>query len=191
MVWKLSAFRRAAWASLFRLLGSGSFTLTFNFDTSRAEPGYFTPNYPDNLANGFLTTPSVGSAYFQPDGGVSLRAGDYYARDSASAGSTSQFASSRVLGRGGFYQSPTISMSASHPDIPNSILVPFEIESDIPIGTGSATFFYENTFLGGGAASYSLTAYTIEVAITGVTAVPEPSTLAMLLIGFAGMGFAA
>jgi hypothetical protein len=53
-------------------------------------------------------------------------------------------------------------------------------------GNGSVEFGYGMTGFGGGIVLLELTPRTLEVSVTGV---PEPSTSAMLLLGFAGIGF--
>jgi len=90
---------------------------------------------------------------------------------------------------GDAYRSPSLGINASVPLIFDSILDSFSISSDVPIGSGSIFFDYNNAIFGGGQGSLTLTPYSI-TASDQVTAVPRPSTWAMLLIGFAGIGFA-
>jgi hypothetical protein len=81
-------------------------------------------------------------------------------------------------------------MTVSDPDIPVSIIQPFAILSGLS-GSGS----YSGGPVGGNfdifSFSYQLTPLTIYVTVDGIApSIPEPSTWAMLLIGFAGIGFA-
>lgn len=166
-------------------LGYGWFKLIFNFDSTLAEPGFFTPTSLSNIAYGLYTTPSVGSATLSPFG---ITVGDYYASDTAGPGYTTQFVSNLFFGKGGYFQTPTISMSASDPLMPASIVTPFKTSSSRPIGTGTEISEYEQSGFGGGYIEYALTAYSIDVVVDGVSAVPETSTWAMMLLGFCGLG---
>lgn len=167
------------------LLGYGWFTLTFNFDTSLAKPGFFTSSYLGNFTNTYYGDPSVGSAFLSPFG---LTLGSFAASDTAEQGRTSQFASELYHGKGGFAQSPSIGMYAYDPTIPGSILVPFKLSSSQPIGSGQYFSWYESNGYGGGYVDYELTPYSIDVVVDGVSAVPEPATWAMFLLGFCGLG---
>jgi hypothetical protein len=75
------------------------------------------------------------------------------------------------------------------PAIPGSITQPFSISDAL---TGSGSFGFESV----GNFNYfserlSLSPQTITVTVDGVSAVPEPSTWAMMILGFAGLGFIA
>jgi hypothetical protein len=81
-------------------------------------------------------------------------------------------------------------IGVSHPDIPGSITRPFSISSGLT-GGGHYSYEYAGNFVSI-SEYYSLTPETINVTVDGITAaVPEPSTWAMLLLGFAGVGFIA
>jgi PEP-CTERM motif len=170
------------------------FTLTFQFDTNLAQPGYFdnsqlsTPPesifgnsiYPNFPSVGFVT---LSSSLFN------LNSGNFTASDTTVSGSTSQSASSLEPYKYGLYTSTSVRISAQGTYIPDSILEPFEVSSTDPIGFGNFDYDYNGGAFGGGQVQLSLSAYTLEV--TTMDAVPEPSSWAMLLIGFAGIGFSA
>jgi hypothetical protein len=172
-------------------IDGGQFSLVFTFNTALAQPGHFDGSSLDTPFGGYPISivPSVGSAVFSSSQ-LSFTAGSFMASDQISNGTTSQYASSVEFGRGTITTSPIISMQASVPSIFDSILDSFSLSSNQPIGSGGISFDYANTFLGGGRGSLTLSPYSIEVS-DQVTAVPDPSTWAMLLIGFAGIGFAA
>jgi PEP-CTERM motif len=104
--------------------------------------------------------------------------------DASSAGSTSQ--SINVEPTTAHIPNASISLSTFAPNIPGSIFSNFEIDSDLS-GSGTAVFGYTDVNFGGGELGFDLTPETISVSVM-TTAVPEPSTWAMLLIGFAGIG---
>jgi len=166
--------------------GRESFSLVFSFDTDLALPGYFTASHLGNPILGFPDPllRSVGGALFTSTS-ISISAGSYGATDDASPGSTNQFAQSRPHTRGGFLNT-IISMSVSSPEIPGSIWGANYTISTGLTGSGDIEYGYADTFLGGGFVHLSLLPETMSV-----SAVPEPSTWAMLLIGFAGVGFMA
>jgi hypothetical protein len=171
-------------------IAQSDFSLVFTFDTSLAAPGYFTGSHLGNPSIGFPDNffQSVGSASFS--GGSLGFGGGFTASDDASTGSTTQFVLGEVFGRGGPYLSPSISMTATSPLITSSILTPVHITEGLS-GVGGVEFEYENTFLGGGFGQLSLAPLTLDISVFPVTPVPEPSTWAMMLIGLAGIGFAA
>jgi hypothetical protein len=77
-------------------------------------------------------------------------------------------------------------MTASGAYIPASIIDPFLISSSQTIAGG----LYVSSALGGGQVQLSLSANTLSVRVyENIQAVPEPSTWAMMLMGFAGVGF--
>jgi hypothetical protein len=74
----------------------------------------------------------------------------------------------------------SIFVGANDASIPASIITPFSVNL-----SGSGEFFYRYN-------GQTTTQLTLDVSsLTVASAVPEPSTWAMLLIGFAGIGFAA
>jgi hypothetical protein len=169
------------------------FTLTFNFDTSLAQSGNFSSSQLTSPTNGFpedfYPSLSVGIATLTLVGfGFG---GNSFASDTAFKGGTSQYIADIEPVRGaGFLPLTTISISAGSPLIPSSILVPLKIDSGLT-GGGIVNFGYSNTDLGGGMGELDLTPLTLDVSVSPITdAVPEPSTWAMLLIGFAAIGLA-
>ncbi|UPK07762.1 PEP-CTERM sorting domain-containing protein [Bradyrhizobium sp. 170] len=165
--------------------GSGSFNLQFVFDTSLALPGNLSSTQVSSFEpfQGVDLFPSVGHGNFSAGGFVS---GDYFASHTAGTGSTTQSVGDLALGKGGYYVSPSLYMTAFSPNMPNSIYTSFEVIDGLT-GYGSFSYAYGNTFLGGGQVIYDLTPLTLQVQVSGV---PEASTWAMLLIGFAGLAFA-
>jgi hypothetical protein len=170
-------------------IDGSQFSLVFTFNTALAQPGHFDGSGLDTPFGGypFSIVPSVGSAVFSSSQ-LSFTAGSFMASDGISNGTTSQYASSVDFGSDAI--SPIISMQASVPSIFDSILDSFSLSSDQPIGSGAISFDYANTFLGGGFGRLALSPYRIEVS-DQVTAVPEPSTWAMMILGFLGVGFMA
>jgi PEP-CTERM motif len=165
------------------------FSLTFNFDTSLAQPGYFNTshlgNSPFNGSYPNFDFPSVGSASFQ--GVVSKFFGNYGASDDAGGGFTSQSATSlEQLTRYNILFGSSVQISAYSPRIPSSILTSFSITSGLT-GSGEVQFSYTDLYLGGGSVDLQLTPLTLSVS----SDVPEPSTWAVMLLGFAGIGFMA
>jgi hypothetical protein len=168
------------------LVGVNDFQLSFSFDTSVALPGNLSSNQVRSFEpfQGTQLFPSVGYGSFSSGGIV---AGNYFASHTVGLGSTAQSVGDLALGGGGYYVSPSLYMAAFSPDIPNSIYISFEITNGLT-GYGSFSYSYENTFLGGGQVVYDLTPLTLRVQVSGV---PEPSTWAMMILGFAGVGFMA
>jgi hypothetical protein len=78
---------------------------------------------------------------------------------------------------------PSLYISVDHPDIPGSITVPFAILSGLT-GYGSYSYTYVGNFTYFNQ-SFVLVPETITVTVSGV---PEPSTWAMMILGFAGIG---
>jgi PEP-CTERM motif len=154
------------------------FTLDFQFDTSLAYPGYLTPSHVQSLGG----IAQIGQAVFS--GGVV--AGSFFSLDDASNGATSQSASSFAPSsrNGGKI---TIGITAFSPLIPATIFEPFSILSDLT-GSGSIVVPISGE-INPGNLIYSLTPLTLQVTVDGVSSVPEPSTWAMLLLGFAAIGF--
>ena len=177
---------------------SAPFRLTFSFDTSLAAPGFFDQQNLATANSGYPITssPSVGSASFigstGPFGGCcNAFAGQFSAFDRASNGSTTQYADSVYFTRytGLTWLSPTIQMTAYSPKIPGSILTSFEITDGLT-GNGFVSVSILDTFLGGLSEQFDLVPTTLSVSADPPTgSVPEPSTWAMLLLGFAGIGF--
>jgi hypothetical protein len=166
-------------------LGSGFFTLTFNFDTTLADPDHFTRTSLSNFAIDGYSTPSVGSGSIS----LGISAGSYYASNTASAGSTSQIVSDFYFGRGVAFPTPVISMTATDSRIPADILTPITLYKASGLATGYATYSYATTGYGGGTVEYNLKANSLKVTVDGVSAVPEQSTWAMILLGFCSVGF--
>ncbi|CAN0402311.1 unnamed protein product, partial [Phaeothamnion confervicola] len=111
--------------------------------------------------------------------------GAYHAEDTATTGFTSQNIVDLTISKS-ISHTPALFISVSHPDIPGSITEPFSILSGL---TGSGSYHYDYTgFFFFSSQSFILTPETITVAVSGV---PEASTWAMLLIGFAWIGAAA
>lgn len=159
--------------------GPSPFNLTFVFDSS--SPYLYQDATP---------TSSILAGYRAGSGSVSgvyplSVSGNQTAIDSAQIGSTSQTIIDIDFSKAVTH--PTLSMSVSHPDIPASILQPFTILNGL---TGQGSYLYSSV---GNFSYYSMEATlipkTIRVTVDGVSAaVPEPSTWAMLLLGFCGLG---
>ncbi|XSC46803.1 PEPxxWA-CTERM sorting domain-containing protein [Bradyrhizobium sp. RDT10] len=164
------------------------FDLTFTFDSSLAIPGSFTPSH---LGNPWINPqdpwfPSLGQATFVSPL-FNLGSGAGYSFDDAAVGMTTQTAA--FFGFHGVGE--VISMTSYSPEISPNILHPVKITSGLT-GSGGVQYSYASTGLGGGMAALFLVPQTLEISISPITdAVPEPSTWAMLLIGFAVLGFAA
>jgi hypothetical protein len=157
-------------------IDSSPFDLIFTFSTD-SPSAFFSDTGASSSLSGFF----VGSV-----SGTFSAAGSVMSMDSATIGSTSQTVVDRTISKGAPSMTPAISISVSNPDIPGSILQPFSISSGL---TGSGT--YRFVFVGNFSAEqdmFTLSPQTINVTVSGV---PEPSTWAMLLIGFAGVGFLA
>jgi hypothetical protein len=167
------------------------FTLTFQFDTDLAQPGYFNSSQlstPPKDIFGFSIYPnfaSVGSATLSSSL-YNLSSGNFSASDTVALGSISQSATSVEIYKYGFYTSTSVNMKTQGKYVPGSILDSFQIPSGQPIGFGSFDYDYNGGAYGGGNVTLSLTAYSLDMTNTGP--VPEPSTWAMLLIGFAALG---
>jgi PEP-CTERM motif-containing protein len=159
--------------------GPISFTLDFQFNTSLAYPENLTPSHVQSYGG---ISPQLGQAVFS--GGVV--AGSFFSSDDASEGRTFQSASSFAPSsrNGGKI---TIGITAFSPLIPATIFEPFSILSGLT-GSGSIVVPISGE-INPGNLIYSLTPLTLQVTVDGVSSVPEPSTWAMLLIGFAAIGF--
>jgi hypothetical protein len=162
-------------------VGRTDFHLTFIFDT--LAPFAF-----------FMETPTSSSfiSNFNPNGGELTGtfsiSGYNYIGDSATSGFTSQTIADQTISKT-ISNTPSLTLSASHPDIPASITQPYTILSGLT-GSGSYSFLYVGNF-SYLSETFVLTPETISVTVDGISAaVPEPSTWAMLLIGFAGIAFA-
>lgn len=162
-------------------IGPAAFSVTFTFDTltpfayfnetatSSTLSGYHVGSASGTFVSGMIGTQPVGTFI------------------SSSVGSASHSVMDEIISKG--ISNRPLSLSVSHPDIPASILQPFTITNGL-VGSGhysyfiTGNFFYISEF-------YSLTPETIRVTVDGISAaVPELSTWAMLLIGFAGLAFA-
>ena len=172
---------------------SGTFALIFSFDTALAttlSSSDLTSTPPCCFGPPFFGYVSAGTASFVSDT-YSLFASGYSASDHAQSGMTSQNVTGLSLFKSGYDITPSISMTASSPDIPPSILEPFEITDGLS-GSGTISADYALAFLGGGHLNMSLLPTTLEVSVSPLTAaVPEPSIWAMMILGFAGIGFMA
>jgi hypothetical protein len=167
-------------------LGSGQFSLNLTFDTSRAFPANVTSSEVVSFnTSPVQNNPSAGYATFSGGLGYFI-SGISSALDQVGAGFTTQRIADYSLQKAGWVITPSLAITAYSPQIPDSIFTPFNILDGLS-GTGILSYFYFNTFLGGGIESFSLTPLTLEVQVSGV---PETSTWAMLLIGFAGLRFA-
>jgi len=109
--------------------------------------------------------------------------GHYHAEDTAAAGSTSQQLVDLTISKNISY-TPALFISVNHPDIPASITEPFSIMSGLT-GYGSYRYDYTGVFTFS-SLSFTLVPETITVTVSGV---PEPSTWAMMILGFAGVGY--
>jgi hypothetical protein len=157
---------------------STPFDLHFVFNTLTPYAYYTDTPSSSVLRSGFAS--SAGSA-----SGTFFATGYEYAEDTATTGFTSQTIVDRTYSKM-VSNTPYLYISVSHPDIPGSITQPFSISSGLT-GTGSFHSEYLGNF------SYSNESFVLspETITVSVSDVPEPSTWAMLLIGFAGIGFAA
>ncbi|WP_084292939.1 PEPxxWA-CTERM sorting domain-containing protein [Bradyrhizobium sp. WSM3983] len=159
--------------------GSAPFSLTFVFDSSSPYVDQYSTPTSSALGGYRAGFGSVAGVYsFDVSGNQN-------ASDSAEIGSTSQTVIDVDFSKAVTH--PTLSMSVSHPDIPASIFEPFTILNGL---TGQGSYLYTSV----GNFSYfsmeaTLVPKTIRVTVDGVSvAVPEPSTWAMLLLGFCGVG---
>jgi hypothetical protein len=91
--------------------------------------------------------------------------------------------------KGGPHYTP-LSVSVNRPGIPGSITQPYSISSGL-----SGSGYYFNGYSGVFASlseSYILSPKTITVTVDGISAaIPEPSTWAMMILGFVGVGYLA
>lgn len=153
-----------------------------------------------NTQFGTLTVTSTSSSFFSQNSpaaaSVSGTLGEFSSflagSDTASAGTTSQFIQSWTISKT-ISNTPSLSITVNNPAIPASILQPFAIVGNLN-GSGDylAPLFDGNTGYYQG--YYSLSLDSMIVSVDGVMpvipqAVPEPSTWAMMMLGFAGIGF--
>jgi len=135
-----------------------------------------------------LTNPYAATVSFDTFGSFDSFNGGFA---SASAGTASQYVQGLTLSKVGS-NTPAISINVNNPAIPASLLQPFAITSGLD-GRGEYT---APTYVGN--IGYSYGYYDLEldsmiVTVDGLApgipqAVPEPSTWAMLLLGFCGLG---
>lgn len=162
------------------------FDLTFTFNSLAAVPGAVNDHHIGNPNFNPYDPyhPSLGLAQFASSNSVfNFISGFSFAWMDQNSGTTSQVTSSQSLYHGG----TTISMTAFSPDIPDLILHPYLITSGLT-GSGGVETNYSSHGFGGGMIVLALTPLTLDVS---VSAVPEPSTWAMMIFGFAGVGFMA
>jgi hypothetical protein len=162
-------------------IGPTAFSLTFTFDTLTPF-AYFSDTTTSSGLAGYRVGSASGSFFSNIIGtepvGTNI---------TSTGGSTSHSVTGQVFSKS--FSNQPLSLSVSHPDIPGSILQPFTITGGL-VGFGSYSYSYTGNF-SYISESYSLIPETITVTVDGLSAaVPEPSTWAMLLIGFAGVGFA-
>jgi hypothetical protein len=86
--------------------------------------------------------------------------------------------------------SGSIGLMARTGAVVGAVLVDFGAGQTISYDGGSFTLTVDDVTLNGTTTSAELTGQISNV-VTGVAAVPEPSTWAMMLLGFAGIGFMA
>ena len=158
------------------------FSLTFTFDTT-TQFAYYSDSPSNSILTSSLFGPSVGrvsSASFF----AFFPTGAYHADDTATSGQTSQSLVDQTISKGISY-TPSLYIGVNHPDIPGSITESFSILSGLT-GRGSYSYSYTGNF------TYFSQSFVLipETITVSVSSVPEPATWAMLLIGFAGIGFA-
>jgi hypothetical protein len=171
-------------------LGSSTFTATFVFSiVGNYEPFSTTgvSGYTGEVYANILQNPVVQGSFSEQAQFSSLLSfttnGTTSASDAASSGSTSQSSTDVPL----YHRSSgSLSISVSSPDIPASILTGFQITDGLT-GSGTAVLDYGNLLYGGGTATFDLTPETISISVIA-DAVPEPSTWAMMILGFVGVG---
>ena len=177
-------------------LDGSSFKLVFNYDPTTAGFQRDTPNYSHAFGGGSLGTVPIISESFSINGGPALNFSNFYS--GAIFSYNDEFGSS--LGHSSFFTILTPQLFF----VENSGAQIFSLTSSIPLSltspftytvqagdTSSGSFRYR-TFDSSGffelvQADLSPTTLTVTVA----ESVPEPSTWAMMTLGFAGVGFIA
>lgn len=153
---------------------SSRFDVTFVFNTLRPYTSYSDNGTSSTLLSFYGGGGSASGTFFVT--------APMYASDSASAGTTSQSAVGQTISKE-ISNTPALSISVSNPDVPASITQPFSISNGL---TGSGSYAFEDSGVFSFVSErYILSPQTITVSVSGV---PEPSTWAMLLIGFMGLG---
>ena len=183
-------------------LDGDSFALVFNYDPTIAGFQQNTPNFSHAFGGGLLGTVPIISESFSINDGPPLNFSNF---DSGAIFSFSdEFQSS--LGHSSSFTilTPQLSFvenadanihSFSNTSIPLSLTSPFTYS--VQAGdTSSGSIRYRTTDVTSGFfelvfADLSPTTLTVTVADSSTAAVPEPSTWAMMIIGFAGVGFMA
>lgn len=169
--------------------GSTAFNLNFTFDTSLAEPGYYSQTPTSSYLGGPYSYPippgsSVGSAVFTSS--VYNFSASFFAEIYASQGETRQHAIDVSGYRYGYLQSPSIFMAAQSPDIPVSITQPYKISSGL-IGGGSVYYTLDNAFYGGFVLELALSPLSLEVLVDPAPSeVPLPASLPLFVAAVGG-----
>ncbi|SHM37477.1 PEPxxWA-CTERM sorting domain-containing protein [Bradyrhizobium lablabi] len=180
-------------------LDGSSFKLVFNYDPTTAGFQRDTPNYSHAFGGGSLGTVPIISESFSINGGTALNFSNF---DSGAIFSfNDEFESS--LGHSSSFTISTPQLffaekadaqitSLSNTSIPLSLTSPFTYT--VQAGdTSSGSIRYQTTDFNGFFelvfADLSPTSLTVTVAESSLAAVPEPSTWAMMILGFCGLGF--
>jgi PEP-CTERM motif len=182
-------------------LDGGNFTVVFNYDPTIAGFQRNTPSYSHAFGGGSLgTVPMISESFSinnKPtlnfsnfDGGAIQSYSDY--NGSLQAHSSSFLISTPQLY---FVENVNVSISSLSTSIPLSLLSPFTYTLQAgEAGSGSFNYRYVDFTTGLNEtlfADLAPTTLTVTVAESPITAVPEPSTWAMMILGFAGLGFMA
>jgi hypothetical protein len=149
------------------------FTLTYTFNPSSVTDNGITSQFSSNSPTGYVDFTI---------GGLAPSYSDYSESDAASLGTTSQSAGGDLAyyHEGGLIG---ISTFATNVAIPESIFASYSVLTGL---NGGGNFLVSEGTQGG--AYGTLVLETLIVNGGSVAAVPEPSTWAMLLIGFAAIG---
>ena len=178
-----------------------SFTAVFNYDPNIAGFQLNTPNYSHAFGGGLLGTVPMISESFSINNGPALNFSSfdggaiqsYRDENGSSQGHSSTFLISTP--QLFFVQSADVFIGSLTTSIPLSLSSPFTYT--LQAGeSGSGSFHYRYIDFTTGlseilSADLAPTTLTVTVAESPVAAVPEPSTWAMMILGFCGLGLLA
>jgi hypothetical protein len=181
-------------------LSGEQYTATYIYDTTL---GYIDGNYPSGeghaLGGPSFTPPSPAAGYPSPiifaamtiDGRSVIFSGDYYGVVTALASAQQRTASEQDYRTGDIFVCAWLgnSISSANDNIPGNAIGPFTYTAEsADIANGSFVFQVVDR----GTNETLDYAYANEIVPSSVTVspIPEPSTWAMMLLGFAGLGYA-